>query len=230
MHGGLRRLYALARATFAHVDPGKYTDTELRSWGAAHEWLWRALRLQGIEVQVVVIGADYTATIRAEAALKTWSSRAGEQSSQRDMDHRSGVCEPGDPAEPSRPHPLSYGHPSEPSRYLFGDYNDYLADAITAGARRRRTPVPTSTPTTCATRRPRSRPGPTVPRTSPRPPPEGARSLRAWTPARHTGCRCAPPTPRATAAGRLRGPGRPIRRTTPRPPAIRRSRGRRRWG
>ena len=31
-------------ATFAYVDPGKDTDTELRSWGAAHEWLWRALR------------------------------------------------------------------------------------------------------------------------------------------------------------------------------------------
>ena len=71
-------------ATFAYVDPGRYTDTELRSWGAAHEWLWRALRLQGIEVQVVVIGADYTATMRAEAALKTWSSRAGEQSRQRE--------------------------------------------------------------------------------------------------------------------------------------------------
>ena len=71
-------------ATFAYVDPGKYTDTELRSWGAAHEWLWRALRLKGIEIQVVVIGADYTATIRAEAALKTWSSRSGEQSSQRE--------------------------------------------------------------------------------------------------------------------------------------------------
>ena len=71
-------------ATFAYVDPGKYTDTELRSWGAAHEWLWRALRLKGIEVRAVVIGADYTATIRAEAALKTWSSRAGEQSSQRE--------------------------------------------------------------------------------------------------------------------------------------------------
>ena len=71
-------------ATFAYVDPGKYTDTELRSWGSAHEWLWRALRLKGIEVHVVVMGADYTATIRAEAALKTWSSRAGEQSSQRE--------------------------------------------------------------------------------------------------------------------------------------------------
>ena len=71
-------------ATFAYVDPGRYTDTELRSWGAAHEWLWRALRGKGVQVQVAVIGADYTATIRAEAALKTWSSRAGEQSSQRE--------------------------------------------------------------------------------------------------------------------------------------------------
>ena len=70
-------------ATFAYVDPGKYTDTELRSWGDSHEWLWRALRLKGIEVQVVVIGADHKATIRAEAALKTWSIRGGEQSSQR---------------------------------------------------------------------------------------------------------------------------------------------------
>ena len=70
-------------ATFAYVDPGKDTDTELRSWGAAHEWLWRALRLHGIEVRAVVIGADYTATIRAEAALETWSQRAGQQSSQR---------------------------------------------------------------------------------------------------------------------------------------------------
>ena len=71
-------------ATFAYVDAGRYTDTELRSWGAAHEWLWRALRLQGIEVRAVVIGADYKTTVRAEAALKTWSSRAGKQSSQRE--------------------------------------------------------------------------------------------------------------------------------------------------
>ena len=70
-------------APFAYVDPGKDTDTELRSWDDSHEWLWRALRLKGIELRAIVIGADYKATIRAEAALKTWSSRAGEQSSQR---------------------------------------------------------------------------------------------------------------------------------------------------
>ena len=67
-------------STFVYVDPSKDTDTELRSWGDAHEWLWRALRLKGIEVQVVVIGADHTATIRAETALQTWSKRAGEPS------------------------------------------------------------------------------------------------------------------------------------------------------
>ena len=39
--------------------------------------------MHGIEVRAVVIGADYTATIRAEAALKTWSRRGGEQGSQR---------------------------------------------------------------------------------------------------------------------------------------------------
>ena len=69
-------------ATFVYVDPGKDTDSELRSWGGAHEWLWRALRGKGIEVRAVVIGADYKATIRAETPLQTWSRRAAEQSSQ----------------------------------------------------------------------------------------------------------------------------------------------------
>ena len=38
---------------------------------------------------------------------------------QRDLDHRSGVREPGDPAERSSPHPLPHGDPSDPTRYLF---------------------------------------------------------------------------------------------------------------
>ena len=66
-------------ATFAYVDPGKDTDTELRSWGAAHQWLWRALREKGLGVQVVVIGADHTATRRSKAALRSWSNGASEQ-------------------------------------------------------------------------------------------------------------------------------------------------------
>ena len=68
-------------SSFAYVDPGRYTDTELRSWGAAHEWLWRALRLHGIEVRAGVMGTDYTATIRAETPLQTWSQRAFDKSS-----------------------------------------------------------------------------------------------------------------------------------------------------
>ena len=63
-------------ATFAYVDPGRYTDTELRSWGAAHEWLWRALRGKGIQVRAVVVGADHTATRRSKAALRSWSNGA----------------------------------------------------------------------------------------------------------------------------------------------------------
>ena len=70
-------------ATFAYVDPGKDTDTELRSWGAAHQWLWRALREKGLGVQVVVIGADHTATRRSKAALQSWSKGASEQGVQK---------------------------------------------------------------------------------------------------------------------------------------------------
>ena len=68
-------------ATFVYVDPGKDTDTELRSWGDAHEWLWRALRSKGVAVRAVVVGADYKATIRAETPLKTWSRRSTDKSS-----------------------------------------------------------------------------------------------------------------------------------------------------
>ena len=66
-------------ATFVYIDPGNNTDTELRSWGAAHEWLWRALRGKGIKVQVVAIGLDFDDTIRSETALKRWSKGAGKQ-------------------------------------------------------------------------------------------------------------------------------------------------------
>ena len=70
-------------ATFAYVDPGNDTDTELRSWGAAHQWLWRALRGKGIQVRAVVVGADHTATRRSKAALRSWSNGASEQGVQK---------------------------------------------------------------------------------------------------------------------------------------------------
>ena len=69
-------------ATFAYVDPGKDTDTELRSWGAAHKWLWKALRRKGLGVQVVAIGADHKATRRAKTALRRWSDGASEPDEQ----------------------------------------------------------------------------------------------------------------------------------------------------
>ena len=72
----------LKTATFAYVDPGNTTDTELRSWCAAHEWLWRVLRGKELRVHAVIIGADHDATRRAETALKQWSrgvSKNGEQ-------------------------------------------------------------------------------------------------------------------------------------------------------
>ena len=66
-------------ATFAYIDPGKDTDTELRSWGAAHRYLWGLLRKKGRRVHVVAIGADHKATMRAKAALRSWSNGAGER-------------------------------------------------------------------------------------------------------------------------------------------------------
>ena len=59
--------------SFAYVDPGKDSDSEQRSWGAAHEWLWRALR---------GIGAILDYTMRAETALKRWSNGTGKQGKQ----------------------------------------------------------------------------------------------------------------------------------------------------
>ena len=46
--------------TFAYVDPGHSTDTELRSWGAAHRPLWDALRTKGRQVRVIGIAVENT--------------------------------------------------------------------------------------------------------------------------------------------------------------------------
>ena len=70
-------------ATFSYVDPGKDSDTERHSWGAAHGWLWRALREKGRAVHVLVIGADHNATRRSEITLKRWSDGASEQGVQK---------------------------------------------------------------------------------------------------------------------------------------------------
>ena len=69
-------------ATFAYVDTGNTTDTELRSWGSTHEWLWSALRGKGLRIHAVIIGADHKAILRSQAAVHTWSKGAGKQGEQ----------------------------------------------------------------------------------------------------------------------------------------------------
>ncbi len=63
-------------ATFAYVDPGNDTDTELCSWGAAHGRLWRALREKRLRVGVVAIAGEYETVERAEKRLRAWASTA----------------------------------------------------------------------------------------------------------------------------------------------------------
>ena len=43
-------------ATFAYVDAGQTTDSELRAWGVAHAPLWAALRARTFAVHVVAVG------------------------------------------------------------------------------------------------------------------------------------------------------------------------------
>ena len=63
-------------ATFAYVGPGKYTDTELRSWGAAHEWLWDALRKKGWQVRIIGIAAENETVDRTARVLRVWAATA----------------------------------------------------------------------------------------------------------------------------------------------------------
>ena len=49
----------------AYVDPGHATAVELNSWGAAHGPLWDAIRAKGRRVEVIAIGAELDAVLRA---------------------------------------------------------------------------------------------------------------------------------------------------------------------
>ena len=60
--------------TFAYVDPGHQTDTELRSWGAAHGPLWDALRKKGRQVQVIGIAVENATLDRAVRVLEAWAA------------------------------------------------------------------------------------------------------------------------------------------------------------
>ena len=60
--------------TFAYVDPGHATAVELHSWGAAHGPLWDAIRAKGRRVEVIAIGAELDAVLRADRALQLWAA------------------------------------------------------------------------------------------------------------------------------------------------------------
>ena len=60
-------------ATFAYVDAGQTTDSELRAWGRAHAPLWAALRARTFAVHVVAVGTGAEAADRAAPVLKHWT-------------------------------------------------------------------------------------------------------------------------------------------------------------
>ncbi len=60
--------------TFAYVDPGHSTASELHSWGAAHGPLWDALRKTGRQVRVIAIAAENKTVERAERVLRAWAA------------------------------------------------------------------------------------------------------------------------------------------------------------
>ena len=60
--------------TFAYGDPGRESTGELNSWGAAHGPLWDAIRAQGRRVEVIAIGAELDAVLRADRMLQLWAA------------------------------------------------------------------------------------------------------------------------------------------------------------
>ena len=79
--GNLRRYFPLRlpvaldarRAVFVYLDPGHETATALRSWGAAHRELWKALWDRGCGIEVVAIVRTPEEDSRAENVLANWA-------------------------------------------------------------------------------------------------------------------------------------------------------------
>ena len=82
MAGNQKRYFALKlplavdpeTVTFAYVNPGHQTDTELHSWGAAHGPLWDALRKKGRQVRVIGIAVENTTVDRTARVLEAWAA------------------------------------------------------------------------------------------------------------------------------------------------------------
>ena len=64
----------LTIVTFAYVDPGHQTHTELYSWGAAHGPLWDALREKGRRVRVIGIAVENAILDRTNRVLEKWAA------------------------------------------------------------------------------------------------------------------------------------------------------------
>ena len=69
------------RAVFVYADPGHGTATALRSWGAAHRRLWRALVERGRTVEVVAVARRHRETRRARRVMRGWEEGSGPRES-----------------------------------------------------------------------------------------------------------------------------------------------------
>ena len=81
------------RAVFTYIDPGMDTPTELHSWGAAHQPLWRILRESGRRVEVVAVAWEQHLLDRAERVLTSWRGRAITEAEQEAIMLRQAVAD-----------------------------------------------------------------------------------------------------------------------------------------
>ena len=78
--GNIRRYFPLLlpvalddeRAVFVYADPGHHTATALRSWGARHRELWKALWDRGLRIEVVAAVRTWQESSRARTVFAYW--------------------------------------------------------------------------------------------------------------------------------------------------------------
>lgn len=61
-------------ATFVYADPGRETDTELRSWAASHRQLWVWLRALGTEVHVAGVARTLVKQHALSRRIAAWTN------------------------------------------------------------------------------------------------------------------------------------------------------------
>ena len=64
----------LRSATFVYADPGRHTDTELRSWAGGHRHLWPWLRVFGTKVHVAVVTRTVPKQHQLSRRVAAWAS------------------------------------------------------------------------------------------------------------------------------------------------------------